>query len=248
MTTSETQSIAGHAAAIARDGFAVVPDALSADLLAELTDAVDSVEDGPGVRSRGGIYAIRNLLGLAPRVQRALGAPVIKSLVESCLGAQALLVGALFFDKRPNANWKVPWHQDATITVRERKETTGFGPWTMKAGIQHVQAPPYVLYELLSLRVHLDGCREEEGALRVIPGSHNFGRLPTDSIPQFTRDATVESCPIPQGGLLAMRPLLLHASVAARTAQSQRVIHLSFASRALPAPLEWYEAYAIGST
>jgi ectoine hydroxylase-related dioxygenase (phytanoyl-CoA dioxygenase family) len=247
MTASETQSVAGYAAAIERDGFAIVRDALNADLLTALADAVESVQDGPGVRSRDGIYAVRNLLGLAPGVQRALVAPAIKSLVESCLGAQALLVGALYLDKRPNANWKVPWHQDATITVRERLETTGFGPWTMKAGIHHVQAPPYVLYDLLCLRVHLDGCREDEGALKVIPGSHNFGRLPTDSIPQFTRDATVESCPIPQGGLLAMRPLLLHASFAARTARSQRVIHLSFASRTLPAPLQWYEAHSIAS-
>jgi ectoine hydroxylase-related dioxygenase (phytanoyl-CoA dioxygenase family) len=247
MTASETQSIAGHAAAIERDGFAVVRDALNADLLSELADAVESVQDGPGVRSRDGIYAIRNLLSVAPDVRRALDAPVIKSLVESCLGAQALLVGALFFDKRPEANWRVPWHQDATITVRERRETTGFGPWSMKGGVQHVQAPPYVLYDLLNLRVHLDGCREEEGALRVIPGSHNFGRLPTDSIPQFTRDAAVESCPIPQGGLLAMRPLLLHASFAARTSRSRRVLHLSFASRSLPAPLEWYEAHPIAS-
>jgi len=245
MTAAETQSVAGHAAAIERDGFAVVRDALDADLLTELENAVKSVAEGAGVRSRNGIYAIRNLLSLAPGVKRALDSQLIRSLIASSLGKDALLVGASFFDKRPGAKWKVPWHQDATITVRQKTEVTGFGPWSMKAGIQHVQAPPYVLYDLLSLRVHLDGCREEDGALRVIPGSHNFGRLPTDSIPQFTRDATTETCAVPQGGLLAMRPLLLHASPGAKIAQSRRVIHLGFAARSLPAPLEWYEAHPI---
>ena len=244
MTASETESIASYAGAIERDGFAIVRDALDADLVSELWDAVESVKDGPGVRSRNGIYAIRNLLSLAPEVKRALDAPVIKSLLESSLGPEGFLVGGLFFDKRPEAMWKVPWHQDATITVRETAETTGFGPWSVKAGVHHVQAPPYVLYTLLSLRLHLDGCEEEQGALRVIPGSHNFGRLPTDSIPQFTRVAS-EICAVPQGGLLAMKPLLLHASSATPTVHRRHVIHLYFAASSLPAPLEWYEAHRI---
>ena len=247
MPAPETEVIAGHTAAIERDGFAVVRDAIDADLLTELTDVVASMKGGVGVRSRDEIYAIRNLLSRASSVKRAAGAPVIRSLVQSCLGESALLVGASFFDKRPEANWKLPWHQDATIAVRERIETTGFGPWSMKDGVQHVQAPPYVLYDLLTLHVHLDGLREDEGALRVIAGSHNFGRLPTDSIPQFTRDATAETCPVPQGGLLAMRPLLLHASTAGHTAQSRRVIHLLFSARRLPAPLEWRDAFAVAS-
>ena len=244
MTASETESIASYAAAIESDGFAIVRDALGADLVSELGTAVESVTDGPGVRSRNGIYAIRNLLSLAPGVKHALGAPVLKSLVESSLGTGAFLVGASFFDRSREASWKVPWHQDATITVRERVETTGFGPWSVKAGIHHVQAPPHVLYALLSLRLHLDGCEEEQGALRVIPGSHNFGRLPTDSIPQFTRGA-FQTCCVPKGGILAMKPLLLHASSAAATAERRRVIHLDFTARSLPAPLEWYESHVL---
>ena len=247
MSSSETDSTTNHAAAIERDGFAVVRDALNADLLSELEEALASVREGPEVRTRPGIYAIRNLLKVAPGVRRALDSPVIRTLVASTLGAEAALVGGFYFDKLPEANWKVPWHQDATIAVQERIETTGFGPWSMKAGVQHVQAPPYVLYDLLSIRIHLDGCREEEGALRVIPGSHNFGRLPMDSIPQFTRDATVESCPIPQGGILVMRPLLLRASSAMRTTHSRRMIQLNFSARPLPAPLTWYESHPIPS-
>ena len=242
MSEETTQSVDDHVLALERDGYAVVPEALDADLLADLVSTVESVKEGAGVRSRNGIYAIRNLLHLAPGVKRALESTVVKGIVESTLGAKAFLAGGLYFDKHPDANWKVPWNQDSTITVRENADVTGFGPWTMKAGIQHVQAPPFVLYDLLTLRLHLDGCDEGQGALRVIPASHNFGRLPTDSIPQFTRGAH-ETCCVPKGGLLAMKPLLLRSSPASVNGGYRRVIHLGFGARALPAPLEWHEQY-----
>lgn len=242
MSEETLQSVDDSVQALERDGYAVVPEALDAGLLADLESAVESVKEGAGVRSRDGIYAIRNLLHHAPAVKRALESLVVKGIVESALGADAFLVGGLYFDKYPDANWKVPWHQDATITVREKADVTGFGPWTMKAGIQHVQAPPFVLYDLLTIRLHLDGCEEEQGALRVIPGSHNFGRLPTDSISQFTRGSS-EICCVPKGGLLVMKPLLLHSSLASAHSGHRRVIHLDFAARALPTPLEWHEKY-----
>jgi ectoine hydroxylase-related dioxygenase (phytanoyl-CoA dioxygenase family) len=242
MTKQETEPVASCVDAIERDGFAILPEALDAEMVSELCTAVETVKEGTGVRSRDGVYAIRNLLHLVPGVKRALDSPIIKDLVEGALGTEAFLVGGLFFDKHPEANWKVPWHQDATITVREKADATGFGPWSMKAGIHHVQAPPHVLYALLSLRLHLDGCEENQGALRVIPGSHNFGRLPTDSIPQFTR-GSFEVCCVPKGGLLAMKPLLLHSSPSSANGGHRRVIHLDFAARPLPAPLQWYETH-----
>ena len=42
-----------------------------------------------------------------------------------------------------------------------------------------------------------------------------------------------------------MRSLLLHASSTAATADHRRVIHLDFAARSLPAPLEWYESHVL---
>ncbi|MFQ5791119.1 MAG: hypothetical protein ACE5JI_11670, partial [Acidobacteriota bacterium] len=90
-----------YADAIERSGFAILSQALDAGLVSELCTAVESVKDGAGVRSRRGIYAIRNLLQLAPGVIRALDAPVVRGLVESVLGSGAFLVGGVFFDKTP---------------------------------------------------------------------------------------------------------------------------------------------------
>jgi hypothetical protein len=94
----------------------------------------------------------------------------------------------------PNANWKVPWHQDVTIAVQERVEAEGFGPWSIKADVLHVQPPGEVLEHMISVRLHLDNCGEKNGALRVIPGSHLQGRIPEEEDPGDARDTRGRVC------------------------------------------------------
>jgi ectoine hydroxylase-related dioxygenase (phytanoyl-CoA dioxygenase family) len=233
--------------AVERDGFAILPDALEPDLVSALSDAVSTFSDGrreQGVYRRGDVYAIRNLFDLVPETKAALRASAVRDVVPAVLGPEAFCVRALFLDKTPRANWKVPWHQDATIVVKDRAEVTGFGPWTMKAGLQHVAAPPGTLSAMLTLRLHLDDCDESKGAMRVVRGSHEYGRLPEDSIEQFTR-YDVTTCVVAKGGLMAIRPLLLRASSAAPVPGSRRVMQLDFCARNLPLPLEWRERHAI---
>jgi ectoine hydroxylase-related dioxygenase (phytanoyl-CoA dioxygenase family) len=81
-------------------------------------------------------------------------------------------VRAIFFDKSSGSNWLVPWHQDLTIAVASKCEAPGFGPWSVKDGIPHVQPPDELLKQMIALRLHLDDCDASNGALRVIPGSH----------------------------------------------------------------------------
>lgn len=231
-----------HADAIRDSGYTIVPNALETDLLEELSAAIEEVREGPGVRTRDGVYAIRNLIRLAPDVRKALDAPVVSALARSTLGEHAFLVRGLFFDRVPRTGWKAPWHQDATVPVRERGDATGFGSWTKKAGVVYANAPPGVLAGMLSIRLYLDDCDDQHGALKVVPMSHNFGRLPVDSIPQFT-SSEVEVCRVPRGGALAMKPLLLRASLPASEQRPGRVIHFDFAHRPLPQPLEWHETY-----
>jgi len=242
MTTSTDTT--SYAEVIERDGYAIVADALDTSMLAELETAIGAVTSGDGVYDRGGVYAIRNLLELAPDVKKALNVSKIQDVVESVLGREAKLVRGLYLDKTPRANWAVSWHQDATVTVKARGEATGFGPWSTKAGVQHVMAPPGLLSYMLTLRLHLDDCGENQGALKAISASHQYGRLPEDSIGQFTGFGVV-SCHVSKGGILAFRPLLVHASEAATEPGSRRVIQLEFCARKLPLPLEWYEAYPV---
>lgn len=242
--TTETTMETNIGDVIEKDGFVVVAAGVGSELLDELSAAVKAVKPGDGVFARDGVYAVRNLLSRVPAVTKLLDAPALRSAVESVLGPEAFLVRGMFLSKTPKANWKVPFHQDASVTVREKEDVTGFGPWSMKAGVQHVGAPPGVLAAMLTVRVHLDDCNETSGALRVIPASHQYGRLPVDSIPEFTRTANT-LCEVPRGGLMLMRPLLLHASSAATEGGPRRVIELCFSSSRLPSPLEWHESHRL---
>jgi len=160
-------------------------------------------------------------------------------LARIILGFGAFPVRGILFDKIPDANWKVPWHQDVTIAVREKAVVGGFGPWSTKAGILHVQPPASVLEKMISIRMHLDSCNESNGALQVIPGSHRSGRIAEIDIPSVLVGSQPHICAVNSGGVLLMRPLLLHASSASQSPAHRRVIHLDFVCEQLPAPLKW---------
>jgi hypothetical protein len=49
------------------------------------------------------------------------------------------------------------------------------------------------------------------------------------------------TCTVGAGGVVLMRPLLLHASSPATVAGHRRVIHLEFAAADLPGGLEWHD-------
>jgi ectoine hydroxylase-related dioxygenase (phytanoyl-CoA dioxygenase family) len=123
---------------------------------------------------------------------------------------------------------------------REQKEVVGFGPWTVKEGIVHVQPTANVLSRILAIRLHLDASEADNGPLRVIPGSHKHGRLSSEQVSTHRKGGSVV-CTVPRGGALLMCPLLLHASSACVTPKARRVIHLEFAAEGLPGGLEWHD-------
>lgn len=180
----------------------------------------------------------RNLLELAD-VRDLAGWIRTAEPVQGVLGASAKPVRGILFDKTPDANWKVTWHQDVTIAVSERREVPGFGPWSVKAGVVHVQPPVTILEAMLSVRVHLDDCNSENGPLRVLPGSHRHGRIHQSQIEGWRSRVPEEICEAARGSVLLMRPLLLHASSPATSPSHRRVLHLDYAFGELPGGLEW---------
>jgi ectoine hydroxylase-related dioxygenase (phytanoyl-CoA dioxygenase family) len=160
--------------------------------------------------------------------------------MQSLLGQEARVVRGILFDKTPGANWKVPWHQDLTIAVKQKREAPGFGPWSIKAGIPHVQPPIEVLQRMVTLRLHLDECDADNGPLRVLPGTHRHGRLSSEAIAEQRCLASEVLCTSPRGGALLMKPLLLHASSPCRSPRHRRVVHLEWSSDTLPHGLQWH--------
>jgi ectoine hydroxylase-related dioxygenase (phytanoyl-CoA dioxygenase family) len=227
------------------NGFVVVPDLLSPEVVAELIEALDAIRPGAAALEREGrVYASRNLLGEVPRIRELAAEPSTHALVSSVLGANAFAVRGLLFDKTAEANWTVPWHQDLSIAVRSRVEVAGYGRWTVKAGVTHVQPPSSILGRMLTVRFQLDPGQAENGPLRVIPGSHRHGRLDAKATRNWLEHTPAVACLVPVGGALVMKPLLLHASspsVEVHSGSHRRVIHLEFAADALPEGLEWHD-------
>ena len=231
-----------HSALDAR-GFFVTAPLLDRPSIDRLVAATRDLDGGDASRQRtGGAYAHRNLLAQSPQVRALATSADVGSVVAPVLGVGWRCVRGILFDKTPAANWKVAWHQDLSIAVKRRADVPGFGPWSVKAGVQHVQPPREVLESLLTVRIHLDECGEDNGPLKVLPGSHAHGVLDAESVERWRRECEPEVCVAGAGEALVMRPLLLHASSSANRPGHRRVIHLEYAGGELPGGLEWEAA------
>lgn len=226
---SEILIILSHT--IDQHGFALIPqvinDAYREELIAELGPV-----SGAG---RRGLLALPIIAELA-RSTRLL------ELVRPHLPGEPIPVRVIYFDKSPDANWLVSWHQDLTIAVREQIELAGFGPWSIKDGIPHVQPPLRYLEEMLAVRLHLDDADEENGALRVLPGTQGLGKLSSQMIQDLRSQLREQVCTVAAGDVLMMRPLLLHASSRSTSTRHRRVLHIEYAGVKLPSCLKWHEA------
>jgi ectoine hydroxylase-related dioxygenase (phytanoyl-CoA dioxygenase family) len=176
-----------------------------------------------------------------PAVAELASSKQLKGILESRLNQEIFPVRALFFDKHADANWSVAWHQDLTIAVARKIEAPGFATWSIKEGIVHMQPPAEVLENMATLRLHLDKCDTDDGALKVIPRSHLRGRLASVEIAAWVNKNTGLICAVPKGGALLMRPLLLHSSSRAKRPAHRRVLHIEYASVGLPAGLKWHD-------
>lgn len=214
-----------------KDGFELVSGLLDEKEIAELI-----AELGPvmGAGKRG--------LLRQTRVARLANSDSILSKIRPYLPIEPKPVRGIYFDKTPESNWLVSWHQDLTLALRERHDVHGFGPWSTKDGIPHVQPPVTMLERMLTIRLHLDKADESNGALRVLPGSHRFGRLDEDQIRDHRARGDEHVCVASTGDALLMRPLLLHASSRSIVPDHRRILHLEYAGFELPPVLEWSES------
>jgi hypothetical protein len=183
----------------------------------------------------------RGILGL-PSVAALARSERLLDLVRPHLSSEPFPVRAIYFDKSSEGNWLVPWHQDLTLALQSRVDVSGFGPWSVKEGIPHVQPPVELLEQMLIVRIHLDNADESNGALRVLPGSHRLGRLSAENIQKLRAQEPEHLCTARAGDALLMRPLLLHASSRSTSAKHRRVLHIEYAAFPLPAELHWHEA------
>lgn len=215
-------------AALHRDGYVMVPKVLSADLVGPMKSVLGDVVNA----GRRGLLAI-------PEVRHLAESEVLMSLLRPHCSAAPFPVRAIYFDKSVETNWLVAWHQDLTIVVNQKAELAGYGPWSVKNGLVHVQPPVELLERMLTIRLHLDDADVENGALQVIPGTHILGRLNAEAIQRSRQESAAVLCEATCGDALLMRPLLLHSSGRSISPRHRRVLHLEYACDRLPGGLEW---------
>lgn len=150
-------------------------------------------------------------------------------IAQKALGNGAIPYRATLFEKAGYANWLVVWHQDTALPLMAKNDDPSWGPWSVKDGINYAHAPTWAMSRVIALRVHLDASTSENGPLRVIPGSHLAGVLTDEEVAQRARTSHFIECPVPLGGVLAMRPLLIHSSSKSRIAAPRRVLHIEYA-------------------
>lgn len=201
-------------------GFQVIPAALRESDFEPIVETFENAD-----RTRAGM---RHLLQSAA-VRRLAEDPRLVRLAAQFIGGSPVPFKATLFDKSPTSNWLVAWHQDVSLPIRARVDADGWGPWSIKAGQLYANAPADALAHVVALRVHLDDSTPDNAPLRVLPATHCLGRLSGERIRQLAQEIKPVECVVSLGGVVAIRPLAVHASSKSRSPRPRRVLHIEYA-------------------
>ena len=182
------------------------------------------------------IYSIQNLFQKIPEIELLILPKIFSSF--NCLKDKFSCINSVYFDKPPRSNWQLDYHQDLKIKLRDLDHQNQFNRWTKTSEYYEVFAPESILEKIITIRLHLDDCSVDNGALSVIPESNQEGVI---DLAHYNKKQPI-SIPAKEGDVLIMSPLLLHASGNNSSNTRRRVIHLEFSSDRLP----WYEYYTSG--
>ena len=212
-----------RASALAHEGYAIYPHVFQP---VEIEHVLETLSGDGIARTRAGA---RRLLGIPAVRQRANDARLL-TIASDFVGPTAVPFRATLFDKSATANWLVVWHQDTALPLRDRFDDREWGPWSVKGGVIHAHAPAWALEQVIALRVSLDDSTAANGPLRVLPGSHRHGVFSDQQVAQLASTTTPVDCTAASGGVVAMRPLTVHASSKSADDRPRRVLHIEYAS------------------
>jgi len=204
------------------EGYGLIPDVFAPS---EVESLLNSLQQEALPRTRAGVrHAMRS-----PSVAQIANDPRMQEIARRILAPAAIPFRVTLFEKLPDSNWLVAWHQDTALPLQERREASGWGPWSIKDGVNYAHAPAKALEKVVALRLHLEDSNSDNGPLRVLPATHTKGILTDDEILSFAEQTESVDCLMPTGGIVAMRPLVIHASSKSQTDNPRRVLHIEYA-------------------
>jgi len=229
-----------HQKAIDGNGFTIIDDVYTANEVENMISVIKLADQSNlTFRKTLDLFAIRQFLQEVPGVKQLLFNNKLKNIIGGLFGDDFFVVKSIYFDKPEKSNWFVAWHQDLTIGVDKKTDISGFSSWTNKLNNFAVQPPLEILQNNFTVRIHLDNTDQFNGALKVIPGSHKNNIYRAENIDLVKETETF--CNVNAGGIMIMRPLLMHASDRSSTSKRRRVIHVEFSKADLPAEINWAE-------
>ena len=229
-----------HKIDLTENGFTTVDNIYSDKEIEEILLTIDRADkDKETFRKSADLFAIRQFLKEIPETKDLVFNDKLKTAVRQLFGDNYFVVKSIYFDKPETSNWYVSYHQDLTISVDKKVELENFGPWTTKQNQFAVQPPIDILENIYTIRIHLDDTDENNGALRVIPKSHSKKIYRPETI-DWSRE-TETNCNVSKGGIMIMKPLILHSSSRTTNNKRRRVIHIEFSNQELPIALKWAE-------
>lgn len=199
-----------------------------------ITECVFSSEECDEILSRvekihkRGKAGARNLMTY-PFVAVIANDSRLLSICEELTSKELIPYKATLFQKTGKANWLVTFHQDTALPISGTIVEEGWGPESIKEGVRFTHAPTWALSKILALRVQLDDSTSLNGPLRVIPGTHHERLLTEHAFAEAVKSAEPVECLTQRGGVIAMRPLILHASSKSLSDLPRRVLHIEYA-------------------
>ena len=233
-----------HSEQITNYGYTIVDNVFDEKEINSIVKEIDQADtSNTTFRITNDLFAIRQFLKELPAIKSHVFTEKFNDIITRLFGDGYFIVKSIYFDKPEKSNWFVAYHQDLTISVNQKRDMPGFGPWTVKHNQFAVQPPINILRQNFTIRIHLDDTNEANGALKVIPGSHAKGICRADAIDWQTEKEVF--CNVTKGSIMIMRPLLLHASNRSISNKRRRVIHIEFSKLELPDVLQWSEKMEI---
>jgi ectoine hydroxylase-related dioxygenase (phytanoyl-CoA dioxygenase family) len=225
---------------LTKNGFTILENLYTQEEIELIQRAIEQADNSDSVfRKTENLFAIRQFFKAVPNAFDLVMNEKLKSIVCNLFGDDFFVVKSIYFDKPQQSNWFVAYHQDLTISVDRKLSLEGFGPWTVKQNQFAVQPPVEMLEKGFTVRIHLDDTDQHNGALNVVPKSHVKGIYRSETIDWTTEEEI--SCVVPAGGIMIMKPLLLHSSARTTNGKRRRVIHIEFSNQVLPEGLNWSE-------
>ncbi|MBL0337268.1 MAG: phytanoyl-CoA dioxygenase family protein [Chitinophagaceae bacterium] len=222
------------------NGFTTIENIYTAKEVEKIINQINQANtDKDTFRKSSDLFAIRQFLKEVPSTLETILNDNLRKILTELFGKNYFAVKSIYFDKPASSNWYVSYHQDLTISVDKKAELPGFAFWTVKQNQFAVQPPTVILENIVTVRIHLDDTDQENGALKVIPGSHLKSIYRPESINWATESEV--SCNVRKGGIMLMKPLLLHSSSRTTNNKQRRVIHIEFSNIELPEGLNWSE-------